>query len=140
MIYVDTSVWVALMTHETETDRAEAWFEANADPLISADWALTEFHSAIAIKIRTRQLSPDQASQALDLFEHLGTAGFTWVSVSRKAYRRAAELVDDHTQGLRGADALHLAVARGLGVERFATLDRNQSRNAQRLGFTLEFI
>ena len=45
---------------------------------------------------------------------------------------------DDHQHGLRGADALHLAVAQALDLQRFATLDRNQSRNAQRLGFTLE--
>ena len=47
MIYVDTSVWVALLTQETETLRVDQWFGSNVEPLMSADWTLTEFHSAI---------------------------------------------------------------------------------------------
>ncbi|MGB4333526.1 MAG: type II toxin-antitoxin system VapC family toxin [Chromatiaceae bacterium] len=138
MIYVDTSVWVALMTPETGTAQVETWFRSNAEPLVSADWTLTEFHSAIAIKTRTGQVSPDQAGEVLALFERLTTGGLTLIPISRVAYRAAAELVDDYRQGLRGADALHLAVAQELGLQRFATLDRNQSLNARRLGLTLE--
>lgn len=139
MIYVDTSVWIALMTREAATDRVETWFASNTEPLVSADWALTEFHSAIAIKTRRGQLTAEQAGEILDLFERLSTGGMTWVLVSRMAFRAAADLVDDFPSGLRGADALHLAVAQELGVQRFATLDRNQGRNALRLGFHLEF-
>lgn len=139
MIYVDTSVWVALMTQESATERVETWFASNTEPLVSADWALTEFHSAIAIKTRTNQITAEQAGKVLDLFERLSTGGMTWVPVSRMAYRAAADLVDDFPSGLRGADALHLAVAQELGLQRFATLDRNQRINALRLGLTLEF-
>lgn len=138
MIYVDTSVCVALLTQEAGTSRVEQWFGSIAEPLVSADWTLTEFHSAIAIKTRTGQVSADQAGEVFDLFERLSTGGLTLVPISRMAYRAAADLVDDYQQGLRGADALHLAVAQELGLERFATLDRNQSINARRLGLTLE--
>ena len=138
MIYVDTSVLVALVAQEAATAQVEAWFGMIVEPLVSADWSLTEFHSAIAIKTRTGQLSSDQADGALVLFERLTAGGMTLVPVTRLAYRIAADLVDDHQHGLRGADALHLAVAQELDLQRFATLDRNQSRNAQRLGFTLE--
>ena len=139
MIYVDTSVWVALMTQESATERVETWFASNTEPLVSADWAWTEFHSAIAIKTRTNQITAEQSGKVLDLFERLSTGGMTWVPVSRMAYRAAADLVDDFPSGLRGADALHLAVAQELGLQRFATLDRNQRINALRLGLTLEF-
>lgn len=44
MIYVDTSVWVALLTEEAGTAQVEQWFAANSEPLFSADWTLTEFH------------------------------------------------------------------------------------------------
>lgn len=138
MIYADTSVWVALLTQEAGTSRVEQWFGSSSEPLFSSDWTLTEFHSAIAIKTRTGRISADQAGEVLAFFERLSAGGLTLIPVSRAAYRAAAELVDDFRRGLRGADALHLAVARELGVRRFASLDRNQSINAQRLGLTLE--
>ncbi|MEW6039641.1 MAG: type II toxin-antitoxin system VapC family toxin [Pseudomonadota bacterium] len=140
MIYADTSVWVGLLTKETGTSRVEQWFGSNSEPLLSADWTLTEFHSAIAIKTRTGQISADQAEEVLAFFERLSAGGLSLIPVSRAAYRAAAELVDDYRQGLRGADALHIAVAQELGLQRFATLDGNQAVNAKRLGLTLEFM
>lgn len=139
MIYADTSVWVALLTQEAGTFPVEQWFGSNSEPLVSADWTLTEFHSAIAIKTRTAQMSADQAGEVLAFFERLSAGGLTLIPVSRIAYRAAAELVDDYRYGLRGADALHIAVAQELGLQRFATWDRNQAVNAQRLGLSLEF-
>ena len=138
MIYVDTSVWVALLTRETSTPVIGAWFARTDAVLISADWMLTEFHSAISIKVRTGQIDTVQASSVLDLFEQLGAGGMTLAPVSRTAFRAAAALVDDPRHGLRGADALHLAVAQELAVQRFASLDGNQSASAERLGFVLE--
>ena len=138
MVYVDTSVWVALLTAEAATARVDQWFGQVAEPLVSADWTLTEFHSAIAIKARTGQLTADQADEVRALFAQLCAGGLTLIPVSRAAYRAAAALVDDVEQGLRGADALHIAVAQELGLQRLATLDRNQAANAQRLGLTLE--
>ena len=138
MIYVDTSVWVALLTREISTAVIGAWFARTDAVLISADWTLTEFHSAIAIKVRTGQIDTVQASAVLDLFEQLGAGGMMLAPVSRTAFHAAATLVDDPHHGLRGADALHLAVARELAVHRFATLDGNQSASAERLGFALE--
>ena len=139
MIYADTSVWVALLTPEAGTARVERWFEDLSETLVSADWTLTEFHSAIALKTRTGQLLSRQATDVLVLFEQLCAGGLTLIPVSRVAYRAAAVLVDDFEQGLRGADALHIAVAQELGVKRFATLDHLQGINSQRLGLTLEF-
>lgn len=144
MIYVDTSVWVALLTSEAETARVDQWFGQVAAPMVSADWTLTEFHSAVAIKTRTGQLRADQAGEVRALFAQLCAGGLTLIPVSRAAYRAAAVLVDAALvsgvrQGLRGADALHIAVVQEVGLQRFATLDRNQAANAQRLGLNLEF-
>lgn len=77
--------------------------------------------------------------EALELFDHLSSGGLTLVPVSRAAYRATAALADDYGRGLRGGDALHIAVAQELGLQQFATLDRNQAANALRLGLTLEF-
>ncbi|MBK5966045.1 hypothetical protein CCR95_18665 [Thiocystis minor] len=86
----------------------------------------------------TGQIDTVQTSAVLNLFEQLGAGGMTLASVSRTAFRAAAVLVDDPRHGLRGADALHLAIARELAVHRFASLDGNQSASVERLGFVLE--
>ena len=52
-VYCDTSVLVALLTSEPATPAVKRWFAGLDFPLISADWSIAEFHSAIAIKIRT---------------------------------------------------------------------------------------
>ena len=57
MLYVDTSVLVALCTHETQTAAALKWYEACTDALAAAVWCVTEFASALALKQRTGQLN-----------------------------------------------------------------------------------
>ncbi len=136
--YCDTSVLVALLASEPATPRVKRWFAELEAPLFSADWSVAEFHSAVAIKVRSGQLSAAQAAQTLELFEQLGAGGLHWVAVSRNAFRAAASLVDDHRSNLRGGDALHLAVAAERGLKRFATLDAHQGANAERLGLVLE--
>ena len=58
MIYVDTSVIVALLTTEPKTQAVTAWFAELRDVPICADWLLTEFHS-------TLDKAVDNARQAL---------------------------------------------------------------------------
>jgi len=137
-VYCDTSVLVALLTSEPATPAVKRWFAGLDSSLLSADWSIAEFHSAIAIKIRTGQLSEAQAATTLELFEQLGAGGLRWLPVSRAAFHAAASLVDEYRWNLRGGDALHLAVAQELGIKRFATLDGNQRANAERLGLVLE--
>jgi uncharacterized protein len=137
-VYCDTSVLVALLTSESATPAIKRWFARLDLPLVSADWSIAEFHSAIAIKVRTCQLTEAQATETLELFEQLGAGSLRWLPVSRSAFRAAAILVDDRSQNLRGGDALHLAVVQELGANRFATLDANQRGYAERLGLEIE--
>lgn len=137
-VYCDTSVLVALLTSESTTPAIKRWFAGLDLPLVSADWSIAEFHSAIAIKVCTGQLTEAQAAETLELFEQLGAGNLRWLPVSRSAFRAAALLVDDRRYNLRGGDALHLAVAQELGIKRVATLDANQRGYAERLGLGLE--
>jgi len=61
MLYVDTSVLVALCTNEARTADVVNWYAACADELASAAWCVTEFASALGIKQRTGQLTESQA-------------------------------------------------------------------------------
>ena len=137
MIYVDTSVIVALLTAESRTQDVTAWYAGLSDTPTCSDWLLTEFSSALSIKLRTGQVSEANAKRVRKEFGVLADGGLRIVPVSRSAFVRAAEMVKLHDHGLRAGDSLHLAVALELEASHMATLDRTLAANARRNGMKL---
>ncbi len=137
MMYVDTSVVVALLTAEPGSAKVTKWYAAQTDAPTCSDCLLTEFASAVSMKVRTKQLSDAHAKGVRKAFEALAAGGLRVVPVSRAAYRHAAGLAASHQHGLRAGDALHLAVALELGATHMATLDKLLAQNAKRLGLGL---
>jgi len=137
MIYVDTSVIVALLTAESRTQDVTAWYAGLSDTPACSDWLLTEFSSALSIKLRTGQISEANAKRVRKEFGVLADGGLRIVPVSRSAFVRAAEMVKLHDHGLRAGDSLHLAVALELEASHMATLDRTLAANARRNGMKL---
>ena len=124
MLYLDTSLLVAALTNETETQRMQNWLgEQEVDELAISGWVATEFSSALSIKLRTGQISAAHRADALALFARLGTDSLTVVAVSRLQFRTAARFVDQYELGLRAGDALHLAICADHGAT-LCTLDR----------------
>lgn len=140
MIYLDTSVAVSLLVPEPKTADVRAWFAGLSEISVSSDWLLTEFDSAISIKLRSGELSAANAKTVRKEFEMLATSGLRIVAVSRSAFRDAANLARQHAHRLRAGDALHLAVARELSAKSVATLDSVMAANAKRLKMRLENI
>ncbi len=139
MIYVDTSVIVALMTVEPRTQDVTAWYAELRDAPTCSDWLLTEFSSALSIKLRTGQITEANAKRVRKEFESLAEGGMRVVQVSRDAFKHAAEMVKLHAHGLRAGDSLHLAVALELGASHMATLDKTLAENAKCKGMKNEF-
>lgn len=137
MIYVDTSAIVPLLTTEPKTEAVTAWFAKLNDTPTCADWLLTEFSSAISIKLRTGQITETNAKRVRKEFELLADGGLRIVPVSRDAFRQAAKMAQHHEHGLRSGDSLHLAVALELGASHMATLDTTLAANAKRNGIKL---
>lgn len=137
MIYVDTSVIVPLLTTEPKTEAVTAWFSKLHDTPTCADWLLTEFSSAISIKLRTGRITETNAKRVRKEFELLADGGLRIVPVSRDAFRQAAKMAQQHEHGLRSGDSLHLAVALELGASHMATLDGTLAANAKRNGMKL---
>lgn len=137
MVYVDTSVIVALMTVEPKTPAVTAWFAGLSETPIAGDWMLTEFHSAISLKLRTGQLKEPQAKRVREEFELLAAGGLRLAPVSRAAFTLAAEMVQQATTGLRAGDSLHLAVALELGATFMATLDEILAANSRQSGMAM---
>ena len=137
MVYVDTSVIVALLTVEPKTPDVTAWYAGLRDAPVCADWLLTEFSSAISIKLRSRQLTQTHAKRVRIEFNRLVSGGLRLAPVSRAAFTQAAEMVKQYQRGLRAGDSLHLAVALELGASHMATLDATLAKNARRKGLEL---
>jgi len=137
MIYVDTSVIVALLTVEPKTQEVTSWYAGLRDTPTCSDWLLTEFSSALSIKLRTGQINEASAKRVRKEFALLVEGGLRIVPVSRGAFVLAAEMVRLHGHGLRAGDSLHLAVALELGASHMGTLDVTLAANAKRNGMKL---
>jgi uncharacterized protein len=134
MCYVDTSVIVAMLTHEQKSADCLNWFKNQKQAPQSSDWLITEFNSAISLKLRTGQLQAEQAAAILQTFETLLNGGIKLLPINRETYSQAGALIRSNPN-LRAGDALHLSVASAAGVNEFVTLDIHQTKAAKGMGF-----
>ena len=132
MLYVDTSVLVALCTNEGKTAAVAKWYAACTDELASAAWCVTEFASALGLKQRTGQLTLEQAQAAWIHFERICANDLELLPVEPTTFHRAAMLTMDASAGLRAGDALHLACALAHNALGMVTLDIALAKNARR--------
>lgn len=130
MLYVDTSVLVALCAHETQTAAVLKWYESCTDELASAAWCVTEFARALGLKQRTGQLDKAQADAAWAQFERIYSNDLQLLPVETTTFHQAALLCMKAAAGLRAGDALHLACAQEAKAQGMVTLDALLAKNA----------
>jgi len=133
MLYVDTSVLVALCTNESKTADVVKWYSNCTDELASAAWCVTEFASAMGLKQRTGQLTESQAQSAWIQFERICANDLELLSVDVMTFHKAAMLTMDASAALRAGDALHLACAMVAKANGLVTLDVVLAKNAKRV-------
>jgi len=140
MLYLDTSLLVAALTNEAETQRMQHWLgQQREDDLAVSDWVATEFSSALSIKLRIGQIMTGDRAEALAMFTRLATDSFIVMPVSRLQFRTAARFADQHVLGLRAGDALHLAICADHGAT-LCTLDRRLSDAGSALGIKTRLL
>lgn len=133
MVYVDTSVLVALIVPEPHSAAVARWYGRTRSVLASAAWCVPEFASALGIKQRTAQIDAPQALLAWQRFGRLLANDLALLPPATADFHRAAILALDAPNALRAGDALHLACAEQAGARHIATLDAVLGRNAKRL-------
>jgi uncharacterized protein len=134
VIYVDTSVLVALVVNEASSAAVAQWYAASKAPLVSAAWCVPEFASALGIKQRTGHLTAEQAQEAWATFGRFVANDVQLLPVEPADFHRAALLTLQAASALRAGDALHLACAERANAKTVATLDAVMVANAKRLG------
>ena len=112
----------------------QAWLSRqDTRDLTISDWVVTEFSSALSIKLRTGQLGPEHRAAALAAFTRLAAETLRILSVERGSFRTAARFADQPALNLRAGDSLHLAICAGKGAM-LCTLDRRLSEAAPLVG------
>ena len=139
MLYLDTSVLVSALTNEVRSEEIYLWLDAVQEPAAVSDWTLTEFAAALSGKLRGGSLKHVEWRAARRGLTRLVTTGLESLAVEPIDFSRAAEFASDPDLGLRGGDALHLAVVERTGV-RLSTLDKGQANAAHQLGLPAELL
>lgn len=140
MLYLDTSVVVTALTLEPETSRLQKWLgEQPAGSLLISYWGVAEFSSALSLKLRIGDITPEDRATALAAFGDLCVTSLTILPVATEHFTNAANFCDNQSTGLRAADALHLAVAAG-NEAILCTRDRRLQSAGLALGFQTRLL
>jgi len=133
-IYMDSSVWIALLAQEASAERLTQWLDDEKGQLFTALWTRTELASALSIKARRGEFSHKQVVQLLLEFEQWVATGVQLLNIDNRDFAHAAGLCAKVKAKLRSGDALHLAVALRHQMTHVATLDQDMRQNALEMG------
>ncbi len=103
------------------------------------DWVITEFASALSVKVRMGGLGVGDRAKAASLFTRLQGVTIAVVPITRDHFLTAARFANQSDLELRAGDALHVAVAAGLGATLY-TLDKRLAEAAIALGMNAEMV
>jgi predicted nucleic acid-binding protein len=122
VIYVDTSLLLPVYVLEAQSEQANNVLESSS-PIIVSDLTVAEFYVGLARKVKLGELTTPQSEAARAAFESHLAEGLLQRHALRPSHSEAAgDLAWKSPVMLRTLDALHLAVAVGLGAP-LATFD-----------------
>jgi predicted nucleic acid-binding protein len=138
MLYFDTSFITPLIRDEASSESVRRFMaKLPEDDLAVSHWTKVEFASVLARNVRMGGISKDVAGAALSRFEALLSTSFTIVSPAVADFVLATQFVGTFLTGLRGGDALHLAIARNNLATAIYTLDKGLLTAGQTLGLPM---
>lgn len=139
MIYLDSSLAVALLVNEPHSARVEAWFAARSgEDFAVSRWVETEVAAALSAKVRRGGIDAALLQEARTNFADL-TRSARQLPIEGRHFDLATRFALVREAMLRGADALHLAITSEAGAK-LCTLDRRQADAATLLHVPSELV
>jgi predicted nucleic acid-binding protein len=138
MRYFDTSFLTPLFLREQTTPAIEGLVaELPTAELATSHWARVEFSSVLAREVRIGALDSETA-QAIDArFEATIRQTFVLFLPTANDFDLATQYLAQHRTGLRGGDALHLAIASTRHAEIIYSLDKGLIKAGLMLGLPM---
>jgi len=116
MVYIDTSVLIAYYWPEAISPAAQSEIRKARGPAISP-LSEVEFHSALALKKRMKEMDEESARRILSAFRaHRRDGVYRIVPIEAREYALSCEWIETFRTPLRALDALHLAAAFSNGL------------------------
>lgn len=131
--YLDASVLVSLFALDAFSERAESWLRDAAPALVVSDFAAAEVASAMARRVRSQDLTADEARAAFAAFDAWTARETTRVRTAAADIAAAEACLRRLDLTLRTPDALNIAIAQRLDAA-LATFDAKMSAAARALG------
>jgi uncharacterized protein len=132
-VYVDTSLLLAAFSNEPSQPTALALLQAPQwTQVCVSDWVLAEFACALHAKVLGGE-TPTEVAHTIDqtIKRLLDEGALQRLPVLREDYSAVQRVTPGINCLVRGADALHLAVAARSGMTHFGSLDKTQRLAAQ---------
>jgi len=134
MFYFDTSFVAPLFLQEVTSDVVAAFMQnIPAGQLAVSYWTQVEFSSLLARRVRMQDLTEEVALQTLKNFENALINSYFMIMPTVEDFELATQLLQHHHTGLRGGDALHLAISKNHDAECLYSLDRGLVKAASSL-------
>ncbi|MBZ9934991.1 type II toxin-antitoxin system VapC family toxin [Mesorhizobium sp. BR1-1-16] len=135
MVYFDTSFLVPLvLPEETSGDIVSFMVAFGEQAAATSHWTRVEFASLVARQVRMQRIDANAAARTTAGFEALIEGRFTVILPGQDDFDLARRYLAQSETGLRGGDALHLAIAANRNAERIFTLDKGFARAGTMLG------
>ena len=119
------------------TARADAFFRANTPVLIVSDLAAAEFASAVARRVRTGNITSDEARRGFSAFDMWTGRATLREEMVTADVRAAGAFLRRLDLSLRATDALNIAIAQRVGAA-LVTFDEKMEASARMLGTPTE--
>ena len=127
-VYIDTSVLVSAFSNEPQQAVAMALLQAPQwEQVCVSDWTVAEFTCALHAKVLRGETPAEVAHTIGQTLNSLMAQGALHrIAVLREDYAAVQRTVSSMNCLVRGADALHLAVAARSDITHFASMDKTQ--------------